>query len=372
MAAVSAAQCASLPLPPRARASRSSSSPPSLARRLCLAQPLTALLRVERHAGARVIYISGGGVNRLNVVTVRALYHLLSQLESNNAVTTVVLRGATDDVFCTGVDGAELQRRLASPDTRRIALEYTRHLYKLQQLVAQYTKPLVVGMHGATTGSAAYALAANAPFSYVADNALISISDITSGMLPHGGATYHLARVPAGVGMYAALTGAVFRGIDAFWAGLAPLYGLTHSGGNVGGAGADEVAWSTAVARAAGDINGSATRLWRMEDDPVYAKALATLREHRAANRLQLVSDNLGDDISRATFDHYTRLKRWYAYIAAGDPGSAAASLGADRVDDDEELGDLFDLHQGPEIDGRDTIADPPFAAEGELRSSTS
>lgn len=329
-------------------------------------QPLEAVIRLEHYGGARVVYVNGPragakkAVNRLDIITVKALAEVLTQLESNPAVTMVTVRGASDAVFCSGTDAAAFAARCRDPSTRDIALTYMRAMYGLQHLVANYTKPLVVGMHGVTLGTG-YALAANARFTYVVNNAAVAVPEVTQGLVPHGGATYHLARAPGGLGMYMATTGGVLSGEEAFWGGLAPHYGLTGSGasGDFPGGG-----WSGAITRQAGDLSLSPTVHWDLATDPVYKRALAALRLYRDEGKMWVVLGNMHEDVSQEQLDGYLQLKRWYTYMAVGDSASAAESMD-ERPDNDFDLGDLFDFHYGQEVDGRDILPEPAFAAAG-------
>lgn len=265
---------------------------------------------MEQYGGARVIYINSGasapstaggkpgkasrGLNRLDIITVRALQRVLARLEDNSAVTMITIRGAHDAVFCSGTDLAALKARAADPRTRDVALAYMRAQTELQHLVAHYTKPLVIGMHGVTLGSG-YALAANARFPYAVSNAAVGVPEVTQGLVPHGGASYHLARAPGGIGMFMATTGATLSGEDAFWGGLAPMYGLTSSGAS---GDFPEGGWSGAITRAAGDLSVSPSVLWQLHTDPTYRMALSQLRESRDEARFFTVNSNMNEDIS--------------------------------------------------------------------------
>lgn len=131
-------------------------------------------------------------------------------------VTLVILRGADDSVFCTGADARGLRRALsASPGERGVALGYLRAAFALQHLIAHYSKPLVSGLHGLALGSGA-AVALNARFTYAVAGATVAFPEVRAGLLPHGGAAYHLARAPGGLGMFLATTGGALSGEEAY------------------------------------------------------------------------------------------------------------------------------------------------------------
>lgn len=310
----------------------------------------TALVQVEHYFGARLVTLradrADGG--RVNAALLAQLRKTLSQLEANPAVNIVLLRGANDSLFGAGADADKLRQMGADPATRGGVLAYLAEAARLSHTLASYTKPLVSVVQGAALGAGA-AVALSGSTVYATPSSVIGFPEATRGLVPHGGASYHLSRLPDGLGMYLALTGASVQGIDAYWLRVAGLFG------------ADGVA--SQLLSACGDLS-SDPRAFNgdMSADPVYAKALKALRENRADEKSALVNDYLHEDISAESFAQYLQLKRWYAFMAAGDPASAAASLESPDGDT-EDPGDLFDFGQGEAINGRDEFGEPAHAA---------
>ena len=65
--------------------------------------------------------------------------------------------------------------------------------------------------------------------------------------------------------------------------------------------------------------SGAAVTGWDLARDPAYARSLAILRDHQSDLKIATVTEHLNEDVSREIFSYYTRLKRWYGYLAAGD-----------------------------------------------------
>lgn len=298
------------------------------------AESSSSLLRVERFFGCRVVSISSLAplANKLDVTLVRALRDTLERLEKNPSVTIVVLQGLNEACFSNGTD----VNAILSAD-RTEALQLLTEQSKLNYLVATFDKPIVSVMHGTTEGSA-LALAKSAAYVYSSENSTISLPDVSNGIVPHAGATFHLSRMRDGVGLYMALTGARIQSVDTYWAGVSSLFGTIKD-------------LRSLLPREAGFVSGDENTALDLQSDKTHARALETLRKFRADSKMGWVASNLGEDVSRELFDEYIRLKRWYAYWAAGDKSSAEIARSEDRMVN-EDAGDLFDFHESKDLFG--------------------
>ena len=294
----------------------------------------SSLIHVERYFGCRVVSLSSTAplANKLDVTLVRALRDTLERLEKNPAVTIVILQGLNEACFSKGTD----VDAILSAD-RAEALQLLSEQSKLNYLVATFDKPIVSVMHGATEGSA-LSLAKSAAYVYSSDNSAISLPEVSSGIVPHAGASFHLSRMRDGVGLYMALTGARVQSVDAYWAGVSSLFGTIKD-------------LRSLLPREAGFVSGDENTALDLQNDKTHARALETLRKFRADSKMGWVASNLGEDVSRELFDEYIRLKRWYAYWAAGDKSSAEIARSEDRMVN-EDAGDLFDFHESKDLFG--------------------
>lgn len=303
-----------------------------------------APVSVDRQFGARVVNLASlANKNTLDIALVKALRLQLERLESNPAVTIVILQGATEGVFCSGSDIAGLAAlakgeghlSAAAPEARKLAMGYLQEQYRLHHVVATYTKPVVASMHGVTAGTG-FSLAQNAEYVYSSENGSVSLPEVSSGLTVHGGASYHLARMQNGTGMYAALTGDAFNGQDAYWAGLSNLHGTTAD-------------LRERLSREAGAVSGTEHSALDMRKDPTYIRAMTTLRGMRAESKIGEIASHISEDVATDVFDEYMRLKRWYSYWVTGDKESAEIAR-EDGKHMTEYPGDLFDLHESPEL----------------------
>jgi enoyl-CoA hydratase/carnithine racemase len=300
--------------------------------------------------------MNAGSDNVLDIALVRALRSHLERLETNPAVTIVILQGQTEGIFSSGTDLSRLQALArgdggygrAEPAARALALQYLRDLYSLHHLVATYSKPIVAGMAGAVGGSA-WALGQHTAYPYVADNSAVSFPDVAAGLVPSGGASYHLARVPDGAGMWVALTGASVPGETAYWAGLAPLYGSS-------------VDLRETLLEEAGGLSGSVSTGTNLQTDPVYIRAMEALRMFRGEGKA-LEADDENDDLSAEMYEEYYTLKQWYQQLAAGDEDGAGEILNETAIRENDVLeGDVFDTYRG--ADSRRQLYPTRFGGE--------
>ena len=281
------------------------------------------------------------GDNTLRESLVGALTTVLKRLESNPTVTMVILAGSSDKVFSSGSALAGMLSKAkedkAGKGLRRYALALLRREYALHSLIANYGKPIVSCMQGLASGSG-WALGAHAPYSYASDSTAIVLDEISNALPPLGGSSYHLSRMPAGVGLWASLTGSVVSGVDAYHAGFANLYG---SGKDL----------RKLLPVEAGVVSASVPTGERLDDDDVWNAAQDTLVSFRSFGKLEHLANNnpLGDELPEEVVDEYWGLKRWYTYWKAGDMESANLSLGGVQHPM-EEWGDAFDIGQGKSV----------------------
>lgn len=318
-----------------------------------------SLLTYDRHFGARVVRLAARSTgNKLDLAMVRALRKHLQRLELNPSVTIVVLQGDTSNVFSSGTDlerwtslaRGEGMYKGASAEARVMALQHVQEQYKLHHLIATYSKPIVAGMTGKVTGSA-WALGQHTPYPYVAPNTEVTFPEVAAGLVPHGGASYYLSRVPDGVGMWAGLTGAPVHGVNAYWMGLSPLFGTTKD-------------VRTTILAEAGDHSADVSCGTQLQTDPIYQKAIATVRMFKDVNAGFEADEE--DDLSAEMYDEYFRLKQWYQFWAAGDEEGADAALDGqlEPFGDDVERGEIIDFYRG--ADARRQLEPSRFGNERE------
>lgn len=176
-------------------------------------------------------------LNALNIEMIRLLTEKLIQWQNNNTIALVILKGAGDKAFCAGGDVVSLyhalsqQRKVQAPDDtyavldgrtirESIVYDFFTLEYALDQLTHEYAKPILVWGDGYVMGGG-IGLFAGASHKVVTEKTLLAMPEITIGLYPDVGASWFLNKLPAGVGLFLGLTGAMFNAIDAKNIGLA-------------------------------------------------------------------------------------------------------------------------------------------------------
>lgn len=130
-------------------------------------------------------------------------------------VNAVVMKGAGDRALCAGGDVALLaklnQEGKADESASYFALEY-----KLDHLIATYTKPYIAFMDGATMGGGV-GLSAHAPFRIATERTVLAMPETRIGFFPEVGASFFLPRLDGALGRYLALTSENLRGVQALY-----------------------------------------------------------------------------------------------------------------------------------------------------------
>jgi enoyl-CoA hydratase/carnithine racemase len=267
---------------------------------------------LSRHSeGLRIVYFSRPHtLNALDADTVKRLRRHLLALDDNPAVSTIVLRGRDDRVFCSGQDIRALwEAARGDKASRRRVIEYLREESELQWVVHTMTKPVVVVANGMASGSG-YALAANAKFGYATAETSVLVPEVSMGLVPSGGASYHLSRTRSGVGMYAALTALPVRGEVAYWGGLLP-YATT----------------SEMVERylpdVAGRIGNAPLREAELWADPQYRRMLREMRSGLPDEKREWLSRAAEKAMNPIAFDRLVDLEMWHKALKAGRPDLA-------------------------------------------------
>jgi 3-hydroxyisobutyryl-CoA hydrolase len=135
----------------------------------------------------------------------------------------VVIKGS-GRAFCAGGDVAALAEwNKTGPEGQQKSADYFGLEYKLDHLIATYTKPYVAFMDGITMGGGV-GLSIHAPFRIATENTIFAMPETTIGFFPDVGASFFLPRMEGALGTYLALTSEQLRGVDAFYHGVATHY----------------------------------------------------------------------------------------------------------------------------------------------------
>ncbi|HAA45711.1 MAG: enoyl-CoA hydratase/isomerase [Halomonas sp. 54_146] len=126
--------------------------------------------------------------NALNEATALALNEALAAVASNAQIRCVILRGEGSS-FCAGADLAEFEKATAQPASERLE---TLFLPALRSLMVM-DKPVIAAVSGAAAGiGVSYVLASD--MVVMGSSAYLKLAFINIGLIPDGGACWHLVR----------------------------------------------------------------------------------------------------------------------------------------------------------------------------------
>ena len=150
----------------------------------------TPLVRVEySESGIAHITIARPAVrNALNEPTALALNEILATVAEDQQVRGVILSG-DGSAFCAGADLAEFEKASSQPASERLA---TLFLPALRSMMAM-EKPVIAAVSGAAAGiGVSYVLASD--MVVMGRSAYLKLAFINIGLIPDGGACWHLVR----------------------------------------------------------------------------------------------------------------------------------------------------------------------------------
>lgn len=162
-------------------------------------------------------------LNSLNGSMARKIIPRLQEWAKSELAGVVIIKGS-GRAFCAGGDVAALaQWNKTGAEGQQRSSDYFGLEYKLDHLIATYTKPYVAFMDGITMGGGV-GLSIHAPFRIATENTLFAMPETTIGFFPDVGASFFLPRMEGSLGTYLALTSEQLRGVDAFYHGVATHY----------------------------------------------------------------------------------------------------------------------------------------------------
>ncbi|MCK1797589.1 enoyl-CoA hydratase/isomerase family protein [Streptomyces sp. XM4193] len=175
------------------------------------------LVRREGHAGHLVLN-RPKALNSLNRSMVRRLEEVLLQWEQDDTVKVVVLSGAGERGLCAGGDIRAIYQDAVEGGTA--SADFWRDEYRLNALIARYSKPYVALMDGIVMGGGV-GVSAHGSVRIVTERSRIAMPETGIGFVPDVGGTRLLARAPGELGTHLALTSDQIGAADALLCGLA-------------------------------------------------------------------------------------------------------------------------------------------------------
>jgi len=160
-------------------------------------------------------------INALTLGMVRSLSAALTQWSASDGVSLVLIRGAGERGLCAGGDIRAIYEDMLSGDPRPVG--FWREEYVLNQMIADYAKPIVAVMNGIVMGGG-IGLSAHASHRIVTETTTIAMPETSIGFLPDVGASYLLSRAPGESGTFLALTADRVAAADALFLDLADFH----------------------------------------------------------------------------------------------------------------------------------------------------
>ena len=177
----------------------------------------SVLVSTEGHLG-RLMLNRPRAINALTHEMVGLLSEALDAWRDDESVRTVLLTGAGDRGLCAGGDIVSLFHDARADRTEGPA--FWRDEYLLDNLIAEYPKPVVAVMDGLVLGGG-IGVSAHASHRVVTERSSIGMPEVGIGFVPDVGGAWLLAHAPGEIGTHLALTAGSVGPDDAVAIGMA-------------------------------------------------------------------------------------------------------------------------------------------------------
>jgi enoyl-CoA hydratase len=160
-------------------------------------------------------------MNALTHGMVKAITAALTEWETDDGVSTILLTGAGEKGLCAGGDIVAIYHDAL--DHGNETARFWADEYRLNAQIARYPKPYVAMMDGVVLGGGV-GVSAHASVRIVTERTKLGMPEAGIGFVPDVGGTYLLSRAPGELGTHVALTAGTITGPDAIALKLADFY----------------------------------------------------------------------------------------------------------------------------------------------------
>ena len=177
------------------------------------------LTRVDRGVGV----ITLNRPRKINAVTTEMLglvEQALDGWERDDAVESVLLRGAGPRGFCAGGDITAVHHDATVDPARNV--EMWRREYRGTLRLSLYPKPIASWLDGLAMG-AGIGLGGHVTLRVVSPRSALGMPETVIGLTPDAGGSFLLSRAPGQLGTHLALTGRTMTAADALLIGFADV-----------------------------------------------------------------------------------------------------------------------------------------------------
>lgn len=142
--------------------------------------------------------------------------------DSDDDVALILIDAEGDRAFCAGGDIVAMYK-WAKDDRSDDVLTFWRDEYRLNNMIANYSKPYVAFMDGIVMGGGV-GISSHGSHRIVTERTMCAMPECAIGLLPDVGGTYLLSQTAGFSGEYLGLTGQRMNASDAIYAGFADFY----------------------------------------------------------------------------------------------------------------------------------------------------
>jgi 3-hydroxyisobutyryl-CoA hydrolase len=144
--------------------------------------------------------------------------------EKSHLANIVLISGAGEKALCAGGDVAALAlQNEQGPEGQHASTDFFGLEYRLDHMIATYSKPVISFMDGITMGGGV-GLSVHAPFRIATEKTVFAMPETTIGFFPDVGGSFFLPRLDGELGTYLALTSERLNGVQALYSGIATHY----------------------------------------------------------------------------------------------------------------------------------------------------
>ncbi len=162
-------------------------------------------------------------LNALSLRMVKDIYKQLRVWAHNESIALVCIKSQSEKAFCSGGDVRAVYESVKLHSDRTVPKEYFITEYKMDLLIHEYNKPILVFMDGIVMGGGV-GLSVGARFRIITEKTKWAMPEMNIGFFPDVGANYFLNQMPGRIGLYLALTAKIIMKGDIISTNMADYY----------------------------------------------------------------------------------------------------------------------------------------------------
>lgn len=162
-------------------------------------------------------------LNALSLRMVKDIYKQLRVWAHNESISLVCIKSQSEKAFCSGGDVRAIYESVKLNPDSTVPKEYFITEYKMDLLIHEYKKPVLVFMDGIVMGGGV-GLSVGARFRIITEKTKWAMPEMNIGFFPDVGANYFLNQMPGRIGLYLALTAKIIMKEDILSTDMADYY----------------------------------------------------------------------------------------------------------------------------------------------------